>query len=363
MNEKERVKRCISFEETDKVPWQIDCTTQMAERFVQYRSLAGGKPVSEREGYHDTHTFLNDCFGNHLCYVRTERPYSAEGFKPGILRDEWGVLWDRSIDRDIGIPINTVLEGMDLSALKVPDPLDPVRYANFELTISANPHRYLIAKISRCLFERAWSLRGMQNLLIDFKQNPAFVHELFGAITEFNLKVLERLGQFPVDGVRFADDWGGQQGLLMSPDTWRSFIRPYLARMYQQAHRQGYDVLIHSCGNISALLDDLIEIGVNVFNPLQPEAMDIESVMVKHSGRLAFWGGLSLQKTLPFGTPQEVKKEVRHRLELGRKFGGYIVAPSHDMPPDVPLENIEAMVEVLKEQPEISLRSLAPGGL
>ena len=131
---------------------------------------------------------------------------------------------------------------------------------------------------------------------------------------------------------------------------WRTYIKPYFKQMYNQAHKQGYDVFIHSCGNVSLLLDELIEIGVNVFNPFQPEAMDIEDVMGRYSGKLAYYGSISIQKTLPFGTPVEVTREVEHRLLQARKYGGLIPSPSHDMPPDVPLENTLAMLKAFRSQ-------------
>jgi uroporphyrinogen decarboxylase len=98
------------------------------------------------------------------------------------------------------------------------------------------------------------------------------------------------------------------------------------------------------------VLDDLVEIGVDVFNPIQPETMDVREVIGTYAGRLSFYGGLSIQRTLPFGTPAEVMEEVESRIGLARKHGGYIVAPSHDMPPDIPLENVDAMLDVLFNQ-------------
>jgi uroporphyrinogen decarboxylase len=109
-------------------------------------------------------------------------------------------------------------------------------------------------------------------------------------------------------------------------------------------------VFIHSCGNVAPILDDLVEIGVNVFNPLQPETMDVETILARYAGRLAFYGGLSIQQTLPFGSAEEVREEVAGRLSLARRYGGYLIAPAHDMPPDVPPQNVQAMLEVLRAQ-------------
>jgi uroporphyrinogen decarboxylase len=346
VNEKQRVKHCIRFERTDVPPWQIGYTSGLAEKVI--------KEVGLEIGYCDVrgknifrYNRLDDFFGNHIAFLRGRATDSVKEVSPGIWRDEWGVLWDRRIDPDIGTPVNCVLDDMDLESLLVPDPEDERRFCHFPLIAEANSHRYLLVKVSYSLFERAWSLRGMENLLMDFILNPAFVRELFERITVFNLELIDSLRHFRVDGVIFGDDYGWQRGLLMNPDTWREFLRPCLEKIYGRAHEHGYDVFIHSCGEISAILDDLVEIGVNVFNPFQPEVMDTAAVIRKYSGRLAFYGGISIQRTLPFGTPEEVRRQIRILLDLADTYGGFIVAPSHDMPNDIPIENILAMRDAL----------------
>ncbi|HET6487224.1 MAG TPA: uroporphyrinogen decarboxylase family protein, partial [Spirochaetia bacterium] len=176
------------------------------------------------------------------------------------------------------------------------------------------------------------------------------VHRLMRVLCDFNLAVLRRFAAYPIDGVYFGDDWGSQRAMLMAPATWRRLVKPYLQEMYGQAHRQGWDVFIHCCGQVTPILDDLVEIGLNVFNPFQPEVMDIESLMKRYSRRLAFYGSLSIQRTLPFGTEDDVRREVRHRLSLARAHGGLILSPSHDMPPDVPVKNVLAMLGALRDQ-------------
>ncbi|MHA1395994.1 MAG: uroporphyrinogen decarboxylase family protein [Promethearchaeota archaeon] len=347
MDERQRIKNCIHFEDVDKIPWQINYTSEIAKIIMRDLNIKEPKYFVLGKNIFK-YNYLDDFFGNHIIYLRNRAVNSVVEETPGLWRDEWGVLWDRRLDKDIGVPVNCLLDKMQLKDIVIPDPDDPDRYAHFWPLIKSNSQRYLLVKFSYSLFERAWSLRGMENLMIDFIDNPSFVHELFGTITEFNLKIMKNLKNFPIDGVQFGDDWGGQRGLLMSPDTWRKFIKPYLVRMYNQAHAQGYDVFIHSCGNIIAILDDLIDIGVNVFNPFQPEVMDLENIIDKYSHRLAFYGGLSIQKTLPFGKPNEVRQEVEHRLNLAYKYNGLIISPSHDMPPDIPLKNILTMLKILK---------------
>lgn len=348
MNEKQRIKECIAFKQTDKIPWQIGYTSELGNRIMEELDLKEEQyPVLDNNIYKFNN--LDAYFGNHLAFIRNRAVNSLQEIQPGFFRDEWGVVWDRRIDRDIGTPVHTVLQTPSLENLYLPNPDDEARYAHAAPIIEANSHRYILAKFSYNLFERAWSLRGMENLMTDFILNPAFVHDLLDAITDFNIAVLNNLRSFNIDGVYFGDDYGCQRGLLMSPRMWRLFIKPRLQRLYDKAHSQGRDVFIHSCGNVSEILDDLAQIGVNVFNPFQPEVIDIEQIIGAFSKRLAFYGGMSIQHTLPFGSREDIVKETRHRLQLGKRFGGYIISPSHDMPPDIPLCNILTMHSLLRE--------------
>jgi uroporphyrinogen decarboxylase len=350
MTEKQRVKKALELGgNSGPVPWQIGYTSDLGNILMEALNLQPEKKTILGKNIY-RYNKLDNFLGNHLAFLRNRAVNSVVEVKPGLFQDEWGVIWDRTVDKDIGAPVNLILEHMDFGSLQVPDPDDERRFAHFEPLIQANGHRYLLVKFSYSLFERAWSLRGMENLMTDFILHPDFVHELFEIITRYDLAYLDNLSRFPVDGVYFGDDWGYQRGLMLHPDTWRHFIKPYIARLYEKTHQLGLDVFIHSCGNITAVLDDLVDIGVNVFNPFQPEVMDIEKVISTYAGRLGFYGGLSIQDTLPFGDAGQVKSEVEHRLGLARAYGGYIVSPSHDMPPDVPVGNITAMLEILRHQ-------------
>jgi uroporphyrinogen decarboxylase len=349
MTEKQRVKRCVLFQDVDRVPWQINFTTQLGDLLMDTLGFRDDRS-SLQDGMRQKYARLDEFLGNHIAYVRNRGVSSLREVSPGILRDEWGVVWDRRIDRDIGTPLNCLLESGRLEDLHLPDPDDPDRYAHIQPIIYANPNRYILAKFSYSLFERAWSLRGMENLLIDFSVNADFVHDLMRVLCDFNLSIMKNLKSFPIDGIYFGDDWGSQKALLMSPSMWRQFIKPYVTQMYEEAHRRGYEVFIHSCGQITPILDDLIDIGLNVFNPFQPEVMDVPDVMRRYASRLAFYGSLSIQKTLPWGSEDQVREEVRQRLSLARAFGGLIISPSHDMPRDIPLANIMAMLETLRHQ-------------
>lgn len=266
------------------------------------------------------------------------------------LQDVFGVIWDRSIDKDIGQVENCLLPEPTLAHYAFPDPLDRRYFANIPERLGMYGDRFRVYQIGFSLYERAWTLRGMQNLLMDFHDNPRFVRELFNTIADYNIAQVKEALKYDIDAIYFGDDWGQQHGLQMGPKLWRQFIYPVLIRMYRSVQEGGKKIFIHSCGDVDELFDDLIAAGVNCFNPFQPEVMDVAGLLRKYRGRLTFHGGLSTQKTLPYGSSDEVRQETRRLLEMG-KDGGYIFAPAHDVGGDVPLENMLAFIEVLHSQP------------
>jgi uroporphyrinogen decarboxylase len=181
-------------------------------------------------------------------------------------------------------------------------------------------------------------------------EGTPFVDDLLDGILAFDLEVVRRALSFEVDGVRFGDDWGQQRGLIMGPALWRKYIKPRVARLYRMARDAGKKVFIHCCGKVDEIFPDLIEIGVDVFNPFQPEVMDVEQLKGAYGRDLTFFGGISTQRTLPSGTVAEVRKEVNRLIRRIGKDGGYIAAPAHDLPRDARPENVAAMIDVLRNQ-------------
>jgi uroporphyrinogen decarboxylase len=327
----------LAFKPPAYVPWAWEPTQVCAQR------------LREHLGTQDLTSFI----GSHFLDLGSSRRRFAT-VDGDFNRDAYGVLWDRTVDKDIGVPVEWPLRSPeDLDDYEWPDPLDPRWYDGLAEQIAAHRDRLFIRyKLGFSLYERAWTMRGMTDLLMDMIERPAFVDRLLDAIVEHDLAQIRRAIELNVDAIYFGDDYGSQRGLIMGMDRWRRFIKPRLARLFAEVRSAGKFVCLHSCGKVAELFDDLVEIGLNMFNPFQPEVMDVFSLQRQYHGRLAFHGGLSIQQTLPFGRPEDVRRATRELIEMGRE-GGYILSPSHAVPGDVPPENLVTMMEELRAQPNV----------
>jgi uroporphyrinogen decarboxylase len=204
---------------------------------------------------------------------------------------------------------------------------------------------FLLSAFYASLFEKAWFARGMENLLVDMAVNEEYCDELFERIVSADTMMLEMMLSDDVDGVLLGCDWGSQQALLMGPDFWHKYIGPRHARMFAKIRAAGKYAFLHSCGNIIAVLPDVVAMGVQVLNPAQPECMDLHELKSRFGDMLTFWGGISTQQTLPLGTPEDVRREVRDVAALLGKGGGYILSPAQAIQDDVPLANCLALIE------------------
>ena len=317
------------------VPWQFAFTAGARDKLI---------PVL---GTSD----LDSAVGNHMLMLRRSTGAFTD-LGGGLVRDAFGVTWDRRMDADVGLPSGDVLPRPTLHGLALPDPLDPRFFRDWDRQVANDTGLFRVFSASFSLFERAWSMRGFENLLMDFYEHPDFVHDLFDALATFNIVQLREALRYGIDAVWFGDDWGQQRGLIMGRPLWEEFIRPSVARMYAAAHEAGLYVMNHSCGDVDELFDDLIEIGLDCANPFQPEVMDVDELLPRYRGRLSFMGGLSTQDTLPYGSADEVRAASEHLIALGAE-GSYVFAPAHAVPSDVPLENLLAFIEVARDQPGV----------
>jgi len=334
MTRRERVLRAINFQESDIVPYHVGL------------NAAPGKMLANHLGVTDYHNAI----GNHFMIVSVRRDAIWTEERPGFWRDEFGVLWDKTVDEDIGNPCEYVLPEPTLKDFVWPDPRAKHRFVSSAKAFEKPDDRFSVASVSFSLFERAWMMRGMENILLDMVANPEFLHKFLDTICDWTLELMNGMCEYPFDAVYYGDDWGSQRGLIMGPRLWREFLLPRVKRLYTAAHDKGRIVFHHSCGDVDELFDELADAGLNVFNPFQPEALATFELAKQYKGRLAFWGGISTQRLLPYGTPDQVRTEVRDILKRIGAGGGYIAAPAHYITKDVPLENILALVDVLQGQ-------------
>jgi uroporphyrinogen decarboxylase len=222
--------------------------------------------------------------------------------------------------------------------------------------IEEHPHHFVVFSFGFGLFERSWTLRGFENALVDVAAHPGFYDELIQRIADHQMAMVERALKLPLDGIMFSDDWGYQQGVLIGAKRWRKILKPRLAQLYARVRESGRYVLTHCCGSIVEILPDLIEIGLDVYESVQPEARGTNPYELKRrfGKELTFWGGLGSQSIIPFGTPDEIRAEV-YRLcrEVGRG-GGFIISPAKSLQPETPTENAAAVVESFLRQSGVS---------
>lgn len=213
------------------------------------------------------------------------------------------------------------------------------------------PDSFTMVEIMWGMHDMAWSIRGFENALMDAILNPDFYQELIDRLTDYFLEMVSQCIDLPVDAIMTGDDWGTQSGVLLGPKLWRQFIKPAWAKVYEAIHAQNKLVISHCCGSILEIMPDIIEIGLDVLQSVQPEAYGMNPYELKHKygDKITFWGGLGSQHIIPFGTPKEIRTEVLKLRSHMSKGGGYILGPAKGFQPETPLENAVAVIEAFIE--------------
>ena len=200
------------------------------------------------------------------------------------------------------------------------------------------------------IFETAWLLRGMENLLMDFYANEEIAHVICETLTEIRVRQAARYAEIGVDVLRLGDDVATQKGPMMSLELYRKFLKERTRRIIAAAKHVKPDILVfmHSDGAVAEFVPEYIDIGVDILNPVQPECNDLSEIGRRYGDRISFWGGIGTQSTMPYGAPQEVRAKVQEvRSQLGT-HGGLLLAPSHILEPEVPWENVLAFVDAAR---------------
>lgn len=258
----------------------------------------------------------------------------------------WVNFDDPSKDKCVGIDEKIVITDWE----QLDDILGSFPNPNYSGLFPSNPTddgRYRLGHWWFCFFERLWSLRGMTNALTDFYTDPESVHRLFRALTDFYIKVLERgKKECHLDGIFTSDDIGTQTGPFFSPEIFKGFFMPYYKELIDKAHSLGMHFWLHTCGNIELFLPYFIEMGLDVIHPIQKYAMEEKRIAEKFGKDICIWAGFDVQRIIPFGTPDEVRAEVRFMIDTYyRSEGRLIITAGNGITEDCKIESIEALLD------------------
>jgi uroporphyrinogen decarboxylase len=270
--------------------------------------------------------------------------------------DEWGIGWKHAADGVGANPVSHPLKNWsqldDYLRHQMPDPREPGRLTDALPTLAKHgATKYCVGVLNLTLSERLFALRGMECVFEDFYTHEKEIGRLCEALVEYVIGWIGDWGKTDVSAIFLGDDWGSQNALMISPAMWRRHFKEHYRRIFAEVHRWGKDVLFHSCGNISSIIADLIEVGVDILDPLQPGPLNLSEVARQFGGKVAFSGGIDDQRLEDY-SPQEVKDMVRRTIDtLGRPFGNaYMISAANSMLPSVPLENLQAMMQACHEQ-------------
>jgi uroporphyrinogen decarboxylase len=359
MTHKERFLMAINHEEPDRVPIDVWYTPEAEKKFLEYLGedtdklslyAADGGYLPHLMGHDFLITWIGPCTSYYS--KDTEEYY-----------DEWGIKW-RWVDTDTGNRYTEMIgrpmsQTDDLSALKMPDFKDENRYGESKEMIENHGTEYgIMGGLACTLFELSWYLRGMDKVLQDMVLNKDFLHAYLDRLLEWVWDAGTVLVKYGADVIWIGDDFGMQDRLLISPDQFREFFKPLYDKLFSHLKSMNPDIkfAFHTDGYNVPILQDLIDVGVNILNPVQPKSMDPGELKQMFGDKLAFWGTIDNQNTMPFGTVEDVINETKLRLKTVAPGGGLILGPSHNVQPQVPIENIMAFYDTVKKYGSYPIR-------
>jgi uroporphyrinogen decarboxylase len=366
MTSRERVLAALNHQEVDRIPIDLGGTHNTSISTGAYRKLKAfmkvDTPTEELSATYEWAKLEEPVLTRLPVDTRSVFAHLSRDrnrpLDPYTFIDDWGITWRRSPEHPqyhmIGHPLaEATIDGLDKHVW--PDVEDEGRYAglrdqardlreNTDFAICA-------AALDTCIFDRSWSLRGMQQFLVDMLVNPEFAQALLDKVAQVQYRrhecFLEQVGPY-IDAIMIGDDMGVQNGLLIKPELYRTMVKPFHQRYIEviKAHTEG-KVIMHACGSVVDIVDDYIEIGADALNPVQVTAagMSPQNLYARFGGRITFWGGIDTQNLLPKGSPSDVRQAVRDIIrDTHGMDGGTILASVHNVQSDTPPQNLLAML-------------------
>ena len=361
MTSKERVIRAIKRDQLpDRVPLQFDLSEFLLKKFSEKYNI----PLNYGRSYYEDLTYrtaandLRTAMGSDIVVVGGGLGAGFELKKDanGVIVNEFGMKMRQGpLYMDvIEAPLGHISSVEEVEDYQFPNPHDPMRYLQAEQDIAKFKNDYfIIGDVEVTLFAMARQLLGMEKFLIGLMMMEPYVDALLKKAQEFSLAVAMELAKRGVDAVWFGDDYGTQDSLIMNIDLFRTVFKPLMKNLIADIKKVNPDIIIiqHSDGAVAPVLDDFIEAGVEVFNPVQPgvPGHEPQELKDKFGDRLSFFGAIDQQYLLPTGTPQQIKADVKEKIDILGKGGGYIVAPAHIIQADTSVENVEAFIHVVRK--------------
>ena len=337
MTPREIVLEQIYHRETETVPYTLTFEENVGERMDQHY---GGTAWREK-----LIPYIISCSG-------IDRR-KCEPISEGLEKDPFGTVW--RTDRR---PFHLEEPGMKEPSFKGYDFPTADVFANPTLKEEAErikkeyPDSFTTIGLGWGLLESYWGIRGFENAMMDCVAEPDFFEELMERLTELYLVQVAQCADVEADAIMFGDDWGDQRDVMMGPDRWRQYLKPRWAKIYDAVHDQGKFIISHCCGSVVNIMPDIIEIGLDVLESVQPEAAGMNPYELKSrwGDGITFWGCLGSQSTIPFGTPAGIQTEVRRLQREMSEGGGFILAPAKSLQPETPTENAVAVFEAFTSQ-------------
>jgi uroporphyrinogen decarboxylase len=353
MNSRERVLTALKRTgKPDKTPFEISWGAFTPLLMKTYREKTGSELPPEEYFDFDTRFVLPAPTRENTDFNQF---FSAESLNENVHFDEWGIgsvptLYE--IPHYKYHPLEQMSTVEEIYNYPWPDLGEEYRYIEVaKKTREFQARGYVVCgELYQTIFETAWLMRNMEPFMIDMLLNEDMAHAICENITQIRIKQARLFARAGVDIIRLGDDIVSQQGLMMSLETYGTFFKPRIQRIIQAAKEVNPEVIIfmHSCGKVEEVIDDFIEAGVEVLNPIQPECNDLTEIQKKYKNKLSFWGGIGLQSVMFNGTPEEVTSKVRETNKLFGENGGFLVAPAHILDPSIPWDNIVAFIEAAK---------------
>jgi len=352
LNSRERVLSALERREPDRVPigeYGLGSHPFLV-KWLEHFQTKDIESVKKKLGI-DTREFSvfwhsPDQFRNRAVFTpELVAPWGIE-VAPETYEDEWGIQRKLGADRNLGYVVKHPLADVEsLSEYILPDPEESTRFDSLEDGIRRFKENYAIVVEIMTMFTMAWYLRGFRRLMVDFYGNPKFVEDLMERLLDFDLKMGRICVELGADLIMISGDVATQTGMMLSPSLWKRYLKYEAELVHGLKVKGGIHIIRHTDGNCMSIIKDLIDIGVDVLNPVQPDCMDPAQVKKSYGERIALYGGISVQETLPFGTIEDVVREVELRIRTCAPGGGFIIAPSNDVMEDVDVRNALALYE------------------